>query len=69
MRLSANQLRKVLSQLPGPGIVFTNYYRIPIDDPPTYITTLSGAVKKQRFIEFEKSEDGLEWLLASMPEY
>lgn len=72
MRLSAQQIDNVLSRLPRPSSYRGRFIKIDIREPLGPIKPEDGGIVCKamfRFIEFEKSEDGQEWLLASMPQY
>ena len=69
-RLSKKQLMEVI--LPNPLNYRGTYFRVMVrEDPPVILHAKGADVNHEtvRVIEFEKSEDGREWLLSSMPEY
>ena len=70
-RISAGQLHDVLNRLPNPRSVENDYWKVVVRRevqirPNDGLTDCMDAVQ---IFEFEKSEDGRQWLLASVPDF
>ena len=71
MRISQAMLQLVLNKLPHPDLYEGEFFKIRVTEEASPHVGYGAQPFRQmeRIFEFQKSEDGSEWLLASMPEY
>lgn len=69
--LTAAQMMDVLESLPDPEHIKGNYIKINVLENPADLLETDPRLMapRARYFEFFKSDDGLEWLLGSMPAF